>query len=269
MDKELLNQTGLKEKMDNAKKLRLINLAKIGINSEEELESIIHDEKFSIKNRLAKLAKTKNVSLNEMSSNELEPIPENEKCEKFKAYEQLTRELYSKNNLSTLSDSSKGIYVINRSGRTLYTASGQPLYHKEVCVKFPLGGKIYMMRTNGTMGYEYLNSTDSSDSNFRTFKDMVWIHNVPYYALLCRGSKVDLHYYDGSYFGYIDYEDSVSDRYGTPPLYSAANSNHLLMSIYGYSVYGQYHSFNGFVHTKLNIATGMDNLAVYGDPSRL
>lgn len=60
-----------------------------------------------------------------------------------------------------LSSSSNGIYVINRSGRTLYTASGQPLYHKEVYVKFPSGGKIYMMKTNGTMGYEYLNSTDS------------------------------------------------------------------------------------------------------------
>lgn len=269
MNEEILSQIGIKEKMDNAKKLRIDYLKKIGINDEEELESIIHDEKFSLKNRLSNLLKRKNISSNEISNTELGPIPEDEKCEKFKAYEKLQNELYFKNNSNILAKSSEGVYVVNRSGKTLYTVSGQPLYHKEVCVKFPLGGKIYMMRTNGTMGYEYLNSTDSSDSNFTTFFKMEWANFEPPYVLRCRGSKVDLYNYDGKYFGYIDYEDTVTRKYGKTSFYTAANSNHLLMSIYGYYLYGKYYSFNGFVHTKLNIATGMDKLAVYGDPSRL
>lgn len=221
-----------------------------------------------MKNRLSNLAKRKNISLNSVDPNELGAIPESEKCEKFKAYEKLMNELAPQTAPSIRA--STGIYVVNRSGRTLYTVSGQPLYHKEVCVKFPLGGQIYMMRTNGTMGYEYLNSTDTSDSNFRKFSDMTWMAHALYFCLRCRGSKVDLHDYSGNYFGYIDYEDDVSERYNpNGSHYHAANSNHLLMSIYGYSVYDVYYSFNGYVNTKLNIATGMDSLAVYGDPSKL
>ena len=68
-------------------------------------------------------------------------------------------------------------------------------------------------------------------------------------------------------FGYIDYEDDVSERDNPNFLhYHAANSNHLLMSIYGYSLYGKYHRFDGFVNTKLNIAIGMDSLAIYRNP---
>ena len=269
MNNKELSQIGLEEKAANAKKLRLIKLKEIGIDSEEELESIIHDEKFSIKNRISNLAKKRFSSLNSVDVNELGPIPENEKSEKFKAYEKLMNESLPKTEISTLSTNA-GVYVVNRSGKTLYTVSGQPLYHKEVCVKFPLGGKIYMMRTNGTMGYEYLNSTDSSDNNFTKFSNMEWMYHVLYYCLRCRGNKVDLHDYNGNYFGYIDYEDDVSERNNpNGPYYHAADSNPLLMSIYGYSVYGSYHKFDGFVNTKLNIATGMDSLAVYGDPSQL
>ncbi len=142
--------------------------------------------------------------------------------------------------ISTLSTTNTGIYIVNRSGKTLYTVSWQPLYHKEVCVKFPLGGKIYMMRTTGTMGYEYLNSTASSDSNFRKFSDITWMAHVLYFCLRCRGNKVYLYDYNGKYFGYIDYENDVTERYNPNfPYYHAANSNPLLMSnmVILYTVY--------------------------------
>ncbi len=89
MNNQELSQIGLEEKMENAKKLRLSKLKKIGINSEEELESIIHDEKFSVKNRLSNLAKRRSISLDSVDLNEIGAIPENEKSEKFKAYENL------------------------------------------------------------------------------------------------------------------------------------------------------------------------------------
>lgn len=267
MTEKNLIEPGLLEKEKNATKLRLKMLSSIGIKDDEELDKILHDEKFNIAKRLSNIPQFTQLA-NSNIKDILTPIPEKEKSQKLKEYEELQKMSSNDDNNLTLSTvmvnstlSTNGVYMINKTGRTLYTTSGQPLYYKEVCVKFPSSGKIYMMRTDGSMGYEYLNSSDSADTNFRKFNEMHW---KGYGHLSCRGSKVDLYDYNGNYFGWIDYEELVIGSN-----YYAASTNLLLMSIHYYSVYGSIYTFDGFVHPKLNVATSMDKLAVYGDPNLL
>ena len=245
-------EQGLLEKEENAKKLRLKKLKSIGISSEEELESILFDEKFNLENRLSEFKDTKNYK-----ENILTHISEDEKCEKLKAYEKMIKEEFSI--LDNLKEE-KPFYAINKTGRTIYTDSGQPLYNKEVCVRFPYGGRVYMMRTDGSMGIEYLSSTDSSEGNFRRLNDMLWTG----YGHLISRANVRLFDYNASYIGYTP----ASNMFKGGGMW-VLSSNPLLISIMDYTKNGKwYYNFDGFLETNLNMATHMDRLNVYGDPNR-
>ena len=249
---------GLIEKMQNAKNLRAEQLASIGITSEEELEKILHPEKFSIKSRIDSQCKKYGIGVNDV---ELLPIPDEEKSEKLKALEALDQILYH----SKERNFTNGTYCVNSSGRTLKVSSGEVIYPREVVVKEYNSSKVYMMKANGSMTIDYLISNDMSQSNFKEFNAVQW-YDTPGigYCLKCRGSKVDLHYADGTYLGWIDSEDLVADVPWTGRAYKCGASNHLLCSITEYKVYGSVRKHDGWVKTNLNLATSYYNLNIYG-----
>lgn len=250
---------GLIEKMKNAKELRAKQLASIGINSEEELDDILHPEKFSIKSRINSKSKKLGIGIDDI---ELLPISDEEKSEKLKALEALDIALYhSKDRNFT-----NGTFCVNSSGRILKVTSGEVIYPREVIVKEYNSNIVYMMKANGSMTIAYLTSSDMSQSNFKEIREIQGYQQYGLgYCLFCRGSKVDLYYDDGiSYLGWIDYEDLVTDRPWTGKAYKCGASNHLLCSITHYTVYGATRQHDGWVKTNLNLATSYYNFNIYG-----
>lgn len=251
---------GLIEKWENAKNLKL---EKYGVKTEEELNSIMYPEEFNLKIRLKKAAEEQGVSISEAK---LEPIKEIEKSEKFKLFEAIDN--YEKeSNINPLSGN-PGRYVWNSSSSTIYTISGQPLYPGEVFVKFDNGGQVWMMKTNGSMGYDYLNSSQTGYSYYYDRCTANWTWG---YGLRIRGSQVWLYTSDGKQYGYVDSADWVND---STRFFYCGSSMRNLMSITHYKLY--YRSglqcgyggmickdFNGFIDTNITNVTHINNVSVY------
>ena len=255
-EKELIFK-GLLDKQQKAEKLFLAKLKSIGINSIEEYNEIKFPEEFSLEVRHARL-----------KSSTLDPAPDSEKSEKFKAIEKLENEIDMDIFNNLIQPRSAGYHSCNNTTSILTTMNGNKLYPSERCVWFEGGDRIMMLKANGTFGDDYV--TQSSSKLIRLRK--LVLHAMDY-CLRLRGSRVELSDLNDSYLGWLNYKDSVRGHFNNiSPDFKAGNTKQYLAQIAGYwinfegtgSNTGTFYPANCFVRTNLKTASGASTYCMYG-----
>ena len=117
-----------------------VDFSKVDCNSVETRKALIEEyneikfpEEFSLEVRHARL-----------KSSTLDPVPESEKSEKFKAIEKLENEIDMDIFNNLIQPRSAGYHSCNNTTSILTTMNGNKLYPSERCVWFEGGDRIMM-----------------------------------------------------------------------------------------------------------------------------